>query len=88
MYRCLLVFACLLGLTQALPGGAPLQACNDFRPRHAGTTEQSDQTPYLTLVDLPFSEELGFFYEPETVYQSKLQSEVFLHLSYVCSTSR
>ena len=90
MYQCLLVLACL-ALVQARPNGAPMDACSDFIPRHGASVEQDGATPYLTLVALNFSEELGYHYEPDTVYRGKtmqLSIAAYLHQSGVESPQK
>ena len=49
-----------------------MEACMDFTPRHSSSVEEEDANPYyINLSGFPFGVE-GYYYNPGTVYKSKL----------------
>jgi len=64
-----MMFTSVLGLVtvEALPGGAPTDACSNLTPSHSGATSQAGDPPFS--VDL--SAFTGNTYTPGQMYTSK-----------------
>ena len=77
MLSIILCCAALFAVSNALPGGAPLQACDNLIPGASGhgTTEQSGANPWMIdLSDFDFNATINMYtYNPGGTYNSKLK---------------
>ena len=68
--------AAMFVVADAIPGGAPLAACNSLTPSHSGTTEQAGDNPWM--IDIS-SFRNGYI--PGYTYNSKMETHVPRYIS-------
>ena len=77
MLSIILCCAALFAVSNALPSGAPVQACDNLIPGASGhgTTEQSGANPWMIdLSDFDFNDTISMYtYNPGGTYNSKLK---------------
>ena len=67
--------AAMFVVADALPGGAPLAACNNLTPFHSGTIEQAGDNPWMIDVS-SFRNGSGYYYIPGYTYNGKMETHI------------
>ena len=90
MLSIILCCAALFAVSNALPGGAPVQACDNLIPGASGhgTTEQPGANPWMIdLSDFDFNATINMYtYNPGGTYNSKLNVRNLQQFPRYCVT--
>ena len=68
MFPIVFVLAVLMPLTEGLPGGPPLGACQSMTPQHGAAQPQTSAAPYTITMN-------STSYDPGSVIQGKLNEK-------------